>query len=265
MPLETMGKACRACLSNLLQMFCMSCGKMNPDEAAFCMKCGAKYPTQDKNATSASPTPAASPTAAPSWLAPVPASARAASPSSLPAGSHPAPLVAEQEVWAGAVTFKGMLTWGWVAVLCVPLPVIVGAYSMRIHFEPQQLWMLSLVTLLPVVAFGIRWWMRRSTAYRVTTERISVLRGILSRESVDLQLMRVADVQFYQLLLGRFLNVGDIRVLSSDKAVPDMVIPGVESPAEFKEMLWNLVRERRRNLVAMEQLNPSAADGPPLF
>ena len=34
-----------------------------------------------------------------------------------------------------------------------------------------------------------------------------------------------------------------------------LVIPGVENPQEFKEMLWTLVRERRRNLVAMEQLN----------
>lgn len=162
----------------------------------------------------------------------------------------------------GAMTFKGMLTWSWLLALVVPLPSILGAYATRGRIDPSGLWMISLLTLIPAGVFGVRLWMQRTTVYRITTERISVLRGVLTRESVDLQLMRVADVQFRQSLLDRFLGVGDIRVLSSDKAVPDMVIPGVESPAEFKEMLWNLVRERRRNLVAMEQLN---TEGPPLF
>lgn len=256
----------------------MSCGKMNPDEAAFCMKCGARYPTHEKNAEAATTTPTAAPPASPPWLAPVsspvaPSVPRPASTPSIPAPHrasphvHPqaSPMMPEQEVWVGAMTFKGMLTWGWLLAFAVPVPTVIGAYAMRTHFEPQTLWMLSLATLLPLVVFGVKWWMRRATVYRITTERISVLRGILSRESVDLQLMRVADVHFHQSLLGRFLNVGDIRVQSSDKAVPDMVIPGVESPTEFKEMLWNLVRERRRNLVALEQLNTNAAEGPPLF
>lgn len=153
----------------------------------------------------------------------------------------------------GAMSWKGLLNFGWILAFLIPLPLIIYSFSMRVQFGGY--WGLSFLTLIPVVAFFVRLWMLRTTSYRITTERISVLKGILSRESDDLQLIRVADVQFFQPLLGRLLNVGDIRILSTDQTVPDLVIPGVQSPSEFKEMLWNLVRERRRNLVAMEQLN----------
>jgi uncharacterized membrane protein YdbT with pleckstrin-like domain len=180
------------------------------------------------------------------------------------------PLQSEQQVWSGSTSWKGLLTLGWIAAFVVPIPLIIAAITFRHQFGEghERLWMVSLLSLVPLFWFAIRLWMIRTTTYRITTERISVLKGILSRQSDDIQLMRVADVQFFQPLLGRLLNVGDVRVLSTDKAVPDLVIPGVESPSEFKEMLWNLVRERRRNLVALEQLNQGlglGSDIPPSF
>jgi len=164
-------------------------------------------------------------------------------------------MLPEQQVWLGTMSWKGMLSPWWLLAFVVPLPLIVYTFSMRFHFDPHGLWALSLLSLLPLLGFFARGWMLRTTSYRITNERISVLKGVLSRESDDLQLMRVADVQFRQNLFGRLLNVGDLRILSTDKTVPDLVIPGIEAPAAFKEMLWNLVRERRRNMIAMEQLN----------
>lgn len=153
------------------------------------------------------------------------------------------------------MSWQGMLTFGWLVAFAIPFPLIVYFFSMRAQFEPRGLWMLSLLSLVPLVVFCFRVWVLRTTSYRITNERISVLKGIFSRESNDLQLVRVADVQFQQTLLGRMLNVGNIRILSTDKTIPDLVILGVKSPADFKEMLWNLVRERRRNMIALEQLN----------
>ncbi|NDD27343.1 MAG: zinc-ribbon domain-containing protein [Proteobacteria bacterium] len=246
-------------------MFCISCGHRNPDEADFCMKCGAKIP-RDASADAGNAAHAAT------------AAAPAVSPSSSPGQGdvahgtaqkpHVPPLPAEQEVWSGAMSLKGMLTWGWVLAFVLPVPIVGGAFYMRARFEGQA-WLLSLVSLLPLAVFACKLMVARSTHFRLTTERITVVSGIFSRTSVDLQLIRVADVQFFQSLLGRLLDVGDIRLLTTDKAAPDLVIPGVDQPADFKEKIWNLVRDRRRNLVPMEQLNQSltavSGEGPGLF
>lgn len=221
------------------------------------MKCGVRIAATDSagaaGAASAAPTH-------PLPLTSSPPAVHAALPPTMPLTAGTAthglpPLQPEQQVWLGAMSWKAMLSFGWLILFAIPLPLIIYAFSMRAHFQPHGLWALSLLSLLPVGAFFVRGLSLRTTTYRITNERISVLKGILSRESDDLQLMRVADVQFRQNLLGRLLNVGDLRVLSTDKTVPDLVIAGVESPAAFKEMLWNLVRERRRNMIAMEQLN----------
>lgn len=239
-------------------MFCPKCGHRNPDDAAFCMKCGVAM--NPGTGGPAAPVEAVHP---PDWLKAAVASAPSAAPSAPPASHAPGPvhtppaaLQPEQQVWTGSASWKSIVTPAWACAFVLPLPLIIYAFSMRAHFAPHNgLWSLSLFSLVPILVFLGRLWMLRTTSYRVTNERISVLRGLLSRESDDIQLMRVSDVQFYQTLMNRLLNVGDIRVLSTDKTVPDLVILGVESPAAFKEMLWNLVRERRRNTVALEQLN----------
>ena len=116
-------------------------------------------------------------------------------------------------------------------------------------------WLLSFLLLVPILVFAVVVWFKRSTHYRITTDRITIVKGIISRESDDINLIRVEDVQFYQGVLHRMLGVGNIRVMSTDKGSPELLIEGVDNPVEFKEMLWHLVRDRRRNLVAIEQLN----------
>ena len=196
-------------------MFCNQCGHSNPEQSVFCNKCGQRMPVMDPVPHGGAP--GASPAVGPSGALFRPAQ-----------GVVSTPVQPEKEVWVGATSWKAVLN-GW--------------------------WMLSFLLLVPILAFLVVVWFKRSTRYRITSERITIVKGIISRESDDIQLIRVEDVQFSQGVIHRLLGVGNVRVLSTDKGSPDVIIDGVENPVEFKEMLWNLVRERRRNMVAVEQLN----------
>ena len=160
----------------------------------------------------------------------------------------------------GAMSWKAALNFWWLlgSLLLVPIlsfAIVAGVEAMTGKPPLSFGWLLAFLSLVPIVAFAIVVWVKRSTRYRITTERITILTGIVSRESDDIQLMRVEDVQFSQGVLHRLLGVGNVRVMSTDKKSPDILIEGVENPVEFKEMLWHLVRDRRRNMVAIEQLN----------
>ena len=216
-------------------MFCSQCGHSNPDGAVFCNKCGQRMPAPG------APAGPAEAQASPPERAGIP-----------PAGATPQAIPPEKLVWEGAMSWRGALNAWWLLGFLLLVPGVIAGLVLSLGLA---WWVLAPLALVPVVAFGIVVWVKRSTHYRITSERITVMKGIVSRSSDDIQLIRVEDVQFYQGLLHRLLGVGTIRVLSTDKGSPDLLIEGVLDPPAFKEMLWHLVRERRRNLVPIEQLN----------
>ncbi len=258
------------CLVETGPVFCSNCGQPSPDEALFCMRCGTEMAHRSPSRQSEVPLPSE-----PSAVAQSTSSVRSGAVSSSPNGSsHPevstqvaadasgrgaGGMEAEHDVWRGTVSWKALISFGWVLAFLLPVPLIIGCYSYRaafsVHGTPSRWWLLSLVSLVGPLVFMTRLLLRRTTSYRITDERISVVYGVLSRASDDLLLIRVEDVQFRQGLLQRLLHVGDIRIVSTDRELPLLIIPGVEAPADFKEMLWRLVRQRRRNILPMEQLN----------
>jgi uncharacterized membrane protein YdbT with pleckstrin-like domain len=134
----------------------------------------------------------------------------------------------EGEIWTGTMSRKGALNWWWI---------------------------ISFLLVVPILIYMVVIWLKRFTTYRLTTERMTITRGVFSRQSEDIQLVRIEDVEYSQSFIQRLLNVGTIRVLSTDKTKPELDMHGIDNPAQFKEKLWALVRERRQNMVMMEQLN----------
>ena len=77
-------------------------------------------------------------------------------------------------------------------------------------------------TLVPV----IRW---RTTHFVVTTRRVLVRSGLLTRRGLDIPLNRITGVEFRQSLFERLLGVGTLVIESpSDEALELRDIPRVE-------------------------------------
>ncbi len=94
--------------------------------------------------------------------------------------------------------------WAWIALAAVGLVLVVWR------------------TLVPV----IRW---RTTHFVVTTRRVLVREGVLSRNGIDIPMSRINSVQFRHTVLERFLGCGTLVIESaSDEPLEFADIPDVE-------------------------------------
>ena len=77
-------------------------------------------------------------------------------------------------------------------------------------------------TLVPV----LRW---RTTHFVVTTRRVLVREGVLSRTGIDIPMSRINSVQFRHTVLERFLGCGTLVIESaSDEPLEFTDVPRVE-------------------------------------
>ena len=92
--------------------------------------------------------------------------------------------------------------------------------------------------LNPIETHAIRW--------ELTSERLRVVRGILSRSTEEVELTRVRDVSFEQSLAQRALGIGTVTVVGTDATAPEIVLHDVEEPEQVKELIRQAVRDQRR-------------------
>jgi hypothetical protein len=92
--------------------------------------------------------------------------------------------------------------------------------------------------LNPIETHAIRW--------VLTTERLQVVRGLLSRSTEEVELTRVRDVSYEQSLAQRALGIGTVTVVGTDASAPSVVIHDVDEPEAVKEMIRQAVRDQRR-------------------
>jgi len=86
-----------------------------------------------------------------------------------------------------------------------------------------------------------------SVRYLITTQRIRIERGILSRETKIIELYRVDDFSCRFPLGMRLLGYGILGIKSSDADTPNLEICGVEGVDELYEQLRACaLRERER-------------------
>lgn len=105
---------------------------------------------------------------------------------------------------AALVSAQSWAPWAWLA-LAVGAAAAVGRF-----------------TVVPVV----RW---RTTHFVVTTRRVLVREGVLSRQGIDIPMSRVNSVQFRHTLLERILGSGTLVIESaSDEPLEFADVPGVE-------------------------------------
>ncbi len=85
-----------------------------------------------------------------------------------------------------------------------------------------------------------------TTRYIITSERISIIEGIMTKYRNNVELVRVQDIDYKQNLGERALNIGDIFIESSDPKMPKFMLENVKSPSEVQEILWKAVRGARK-------------------
>jgi uncharacterized membrane protein YdbT with pleckstrin-like domain len=173
-----------------------------------------------------------------------------------PVGAKP-----EQHVWSGRYSLKAM--GGWVLLLTfmgvVFLWYFISRYMQEAETSKLTKWIgwgmliVFLISALWVLVVGLK---RKFRAhYRLTTQRLFVESGIVSRDVDEVELIRVDDVSVYQNVIQRIFNVGDVKVMApTDADSPTLILEGIPGPIEVKEKIRGLTQELRKKSVRMEAI-----------
>ena len=98
------------------------------------------------------------------------------------------------------------------------------------------------------LALLVYWHRRASIKYVITSQRIQLERGILSQARHNIELFRIDDYEIHRPLGMRIVGHAELRLKSSDRNTPDLVIrgiPGLEGLAEELRECGLRERERR--------------------
>jgi hypothetical protein len=92
--------------------------------------------------------------------------------------------------------------------------------------------------------------------YVLTTERIRLFNGLLSKSAENIELIRLQDIDYTQGISERVLGIGDIVLRSADASEPVAVLNNIKDPEQVSALIrkaWLDVRSRS-GLIFREQL-----------
>ena len=86
---------------------------------------------------------------------------------------------------------------------------------------------------------------RYSLLYRLSSQRLFVYRGLISRQVEELELFRVRDIDVKQNFLERILGFGRMSVFSTDATTPKFEVVGLAHPMKVKDTIRSNFRQAR--------------------
>lgn len=84
-------------------------------------------------------------------------------------------------------------------------------------------------------------------SYVITSERVKVIRGLVSRDVENFELIRIQDIDLSQGMSERVMGIGDLTIRGQDASKPMIELRNVPKPEEVYELLrkaWLDARKR---------------------
>jgi uncharacterized membrane protein YdbT with pleckstrin-like domain len=133
---------------------------------------------------------------------------------------------------------------GLIAVLLLPLEGMIGWWVFGVG--ALVIWGGLLLTLA---------YRRMSVKYRLTNQRLFHEQGILRRVTDRIELIDIDDVTLEQGLFERLFGVGTVRVSSTDRTTPELLMPGIDDVKVVADTIDHARRaERQRRGVFIESV-----------
>ena len=107
---------------------------------------------------------------------------------------------------------------------------------------------LAIIVLIAVAIPVLRW---QTTTYELTTRRLRLRRGILSRTGRDFPLIRISDVSFTHGLIDRLLGCGQLIVESAGEH-GQLVLSEIPHVEMVQATLFQLVEDEQQRLARDE-------------
>jgi membrane protein YdbS with pleckstrin-like domain len=151
----------------------------------------------------------------------------------------------EETLWQGRpswATLAGKLVLMLLIVILIPLVArffASRAFDLDAASRIMKIgWLVTLLALAyEAITFLVALLRIRSTLYTITSQRVMVESGLLSKQLSEIDLRYIDDTNFYQSVVARFLGIGNVTLLSSDKSSPTYVLRNIKDPRGVRELI----------------------------
>jgi Bacterial PH domain len=178
--------------------------------------------------------------------------------SSLPSAGVSSGLEDEQTLWEGSYSAKNFLgraifgalfVLGWAALALTTWGFGYSNLAFLTYATGGAVLLYCCFTAFKYVRA------RRNHYYRLTSRRLFLTTGIFQRRVDQVELVRVKDLFMRQTLLGSWLDLGTVIVLSSEQTLPKAVLLGIEEPHRVRDLIWHHTRlEREHRTTEVNQI-----------
>jgi uncharacterized membrane protein YdbT with pleckstrin-like domain len=132
--------------------------------------------------------------------------------------------------------FQGHPSWRSIIGFYIKGLLLVIAICVVVRLVKNDTSLVALVALVGVTVVVLAGLIKRITVhYTITTRRLHIKRGIISREIQETRLERVQNVNYDQSVLQRLLRVGDVDFDTAAGDDFNFVFAGVADPDEVVE------------------------------
>jgi uncharacterized membrane protein YdbT with pleckstrin-like domain len=133
----------------------------------------------------------------------------------------------ERTLWDG--TPSQLINFPLFIVCALIAGALIGAAFLFREQAGPAAYAIAGAAVIPFLLAFWKWLRIKTTKYHLTTERLQLTTGILSRKTEDLELYRVKDYHIYEPFLMRLFGLADVILNTMDeqnatiylKAIPD--------------------------------------------
>ncbi len=173
----------------------------------------------------------------------------AAAPEEVPETDQPGPgIEGEETVWEGHYSgrnFIGRMIFGGVLAALWVVLLIYTWSGAQANGGGGIFWPVAgtVVVLLYWANLGYRYLRaHRGHHYRLTNRRVFVTTGFFQRRVDQLELIRIKDVYIQQSMIGDWLGIGNVVLISSEHTLPRAYLLGIDEPRRIMDLVWHHMR-----------------------
>jgi uncharacterized membrane protein YdbT with pleckstrin-like domain len=118
------------------------------------------------------------------------------------------------------------------------LLIAVGAYVATENHAVESIAMVAVPLVIGLAVLLSAVIRRRTTELVLTDRRIITKRGLISRNTVEMNLNKVESLHVDQSLMGRIFNYGDVTVVGTGASLEPLL--GISSPLELRKKIGSI-------------------------
>lgn len=112
---------------------------------------------------------------------------------------------------------------------------------MYVTLKEKLTWHILLLCLIPLSLSIWKYLKVKCQKFELTNERLKIISGVLNRTTEEIELYRIKDTSFQEPFYYRIFGLGNIKLYTSDRSLPELTITALPKGKEFREKLRNMV------------------------